>query len=825
VFGLKLRDEFLTAAMQETAVALHRADKTGALDIPSEDFFKITYPSIDLQKALHELGKQKKEGRPIVLLGERGRGKSHLMAAMHHALLDSEAAEKWANYWVHRGVGEQLKDLHFPRGYNLITIGLNEHEYKTLWEPLFTFERPDVGQRYKGRFEVLQQNVPPKALIIEMLKEQPVALFLDELQGWYESTTNSESDSGPKYRAWAFSFLQILASIQAQGLRDYLRILALIYRVSGNSELPLITSADFTVDEVKNAAVQELLDSVSPPEQRRFYDIAVNNLKAVQEAGVLVPRLSQIMGSLWMRSFSIALQTGTTEHQLHLDLTHDQKIDDNEFKDQLVQVVEHSFNIHSDKVGGELRYFFREDENPRSKMLASARNDANFEDGRDKKYIRNVLKFDLSPSSISSATQVIVLGPNWQQAPWLEVEEYEHPEKWEQPVLLVLPNLPANLHSDLGKWLKDHVPVKRNTIRFLLPKPSLAPLYRDPDVYINSRADLLAQEWKTRSYQDAGRDFNRQLHKTLENRFERFAVLETWDYQQPANCRFTVIPLNAKIAGIAQSVDKILHDQHFDTEMFEALVRSLAAKMEHVEVLLQDLREPPPPVTPPTHALVYLGEGAIAEQLIYMVVAGKLALRPRGEEWVKRLADESEHMAQRRIKSLLYKQGRELAEMTLALPTQVGEYAAGPTPSVTQAQPVHTYQFPEAPPTPQNKSEELRDLWNRPEEEYPSSSVSPLASEFPPQSRVEEAASISYYTAPFVSDATPAHIAPTKRRSEPMTPLKLVTQLEKWEVSANATLPSARLEFIGISVADLKRVLAKLPATPRPVLEIELDEG
>lgn len=647
MFGLKLRDEFLTAAMQETAVALHRADKTGALDIPSEDFFKITYPSIDLQKAFHELGKQKKEGRPIVLLGERGRGKSHLMAVMHHSLLDSEAAEKWANYWVHRGVGEQLKDLHFPRGYNLITIGLNEHEYKTLWEPLFTFERPDVGQRYKGHFEALQQNVPPKALIVEMLKEQPVALFLDELQGWYESTTNSESDSGPKYRAWAFSFLQILAeisiefpqylmliasvldtetdafqqirrshplvinfksadarqdrqrlvlhrlfenrnqitddqkitattayrqerfrlifsqqdpggepkndqevvdawpfapellavledqilaSIQAQGLRDYLRILALIYRVSGNSELPLITPADFTVDEVKNAAVQELVDSVSPPEQRRFYEIALKNLKAVQEAGILVPRLSQIMGSLWMRSFSIALQTGTTEHQLHLDLTHDQKIDDNEFKDQLVQVVEHSFNIHSDKVGGELRFFFREDENPRSKMLASARNDANFEDGRDKKHIRNVLKFDLSPSSISTDTQVIVLGPNWQQAPWLEVEEYEQPEKWEQPVLLVLPNLPANLHSDLGKWLKDHVPVKRNTIRFLLPKPSLAPLYRDPDVYINARAALLAQEWKTRSYQDAGRDFDRQLHKTLENRFERFAVLETWDW-------------------------------------------------------------------------------------------------------------------------------------------------------------------------------------------------------------------------------------------------------------------------------------------------------
>jgi len=33
--------------------------------IPSEDFFKITYPSIDLQKALYELGKQKNEASPL----------------------------------------------------------------------------------------------------------------------------------------------------------------------------------------------------------------------------------------------------------------------------------------------------------------------------------------------------------------------------------------------------------------------------------------------------------------------------------------------------------------------------------------------------------------------------------------------------------------------------------------------------------------------------------------------------------------------------------------------------------------------------------------
>jgi hypothetical protein len=43
-------------------------------------------PSYDLIKALQAIGPH--QDRPVVLIGERGVGKSHLMAALHHAGTD-----------------------------------------------------------------------------------------------------------------------------------------------------------------------------------------------------------------------------------------------------------------------------------------------------------------------------------------------------------------------------------------------------------------------------------------------------------------------------------------------------------------------------------------------------------------------------------------------------------------------------------------------------------------------------------------------------------------------------------------------------------------
>src|SRR4051812_21424535 len=79
---LTLRQEFRTAALKGTAIELATRSKTGATQIAAAEFLTITYPSYDLVKALQAIGPH--QDRPVVLIGERGIGKSHLMAALHH---------------------------------------------------------------------------------------------------------------------------------------------------------------------------------------------------------------------------------------------------------------------------------------------------------------------------------------------------------------------------------------------------------------------------------------------------------------------------------------------------------------------------------------------------------------------------------------------------------------------------------------------------------------------------------------------------------------------------------------------------------------------
>lgn len=542
MLGLKLRAEFLSEEMRDITIVFRRDDKTGAIEIPPDDFFKITYPSIDLQTALNAISTP---GRPIVLLGRWGRGKSHIMAALHHALKTPAAVEKWISDWANEV--PLLKDLQIPQGYELITSNLNDHYHECLWDLLFKEHKR--GEFFSGRFKQMDRDVPPKDLIVEMLKEQPVALLLDELQSWFDGTRDRPQLTGKKLRSWAFSFIQtlseianefpklliliasvrdtdtgafsqlqrnnpilidflapparldrqrlilhrlfenrraihsakiqeatanyrqerfrllrssqdagsaessnqqvidawpfspellevledqILPSSQAQGLRTLLTILAQIYR-DRPTQLSLFTPADFTIDDEKISAVQSLIDAITAPGRSSLYNVAVRNRNAVQEAGISPAYLGDIMGALWMRSFSIENRKGATAQQLHVDITHAVCIDDNEFTDQLGQIVAHSFNIHIDSTGGERRYLFKDEENPRSRLLASARNEAQFTDFRDRVRIRKALQMELSPANVASDARIIVLGQNWQTDPWSEVDEAERAERWDRP--------------------------------------------------------------------------------------------------------------------------------------------------------------------------------------------------------------------------------------------------------------------------------------------------------------------------------------------------------------------------------------------------------
>ena len=81
---LQLRDEFLSKHMRGTAIELRNKQNTGWAQRGPEDLLAITYPTSDVQRSLEAVSAAA-PGKPVVFLGQRGRGKSHIMALLHHA--------------------------------------------------------------------------------------------------------------------------------------------------------------------------------------------------------------------------------------------------------------------------------------------------------------------------------------------------------------------------------------------------------------------------------------------------------------------------------------------------------------------------------------------------------------------------------------------------------------------------------------------------------------------------------------------------------------------------------------------------------------------
>jgi hypothetical protein len=216
---------------------------------------------------------------------------------------------------------------------------------------------------------------------------------------------------------------------------------------------------------------------------------------------------------------------------------------------------------------------------------------------RDQVFLRQFLAHMLrSPdSAVQPPARPIVLDPNWQRAPWANASQEDQPEKWGRPVLLVLPAPPADVAAVLGPWLANHVPVKRNLVRFLLPKATLPGLYDDRPLLITARCALLAKEWKEKDphYTEHARRFERELKKELGDRFDRYALLSRWNFPEPRACVFHAEAHRATGADIPAAVEKLMRENFFAPEDFEAFARACARRGDTMRQLLDLLREPP----------------------------------------------------------------------------------------------------------------------------------------------------------------------------------------------------------------------------------------
>ncbi|MFA5183046.1 MAG: hypothetical protein WC405_17140 [Syntrophales bacterium] len=545
MLNLKLRDEFLGSQMPGTAIALRRKDNTGAAQRDPDFILSITYPTSDVQAALRALSINRPL-RPIVLMGDRGRGKSHIMAVMHHAVQSSARVQTWANEWESRLASQTLSDLLLESKFIAISEPVHNHEYPLLWDLIF--DRHPKGDFFKGKFNQMAQPYPPRSLLEEMFEAQPTVLILDEFQKWFDGLSDQTGPEGVKYRTLAENFIQnlselskdrpdililvvsvlnnntdafrqvhrdgpviidfrgptakedrkklllyrlfenrenipteevrsllisyaserfrlrfshlpeterervvseviacwpfspelmelledqILLAAAAQETSDLIRILASVFRERGKA-VPVITPADFFVDH-DACGVQSLIDSIATlGGQEKLREVAQRNLETVKtiSSGSAVPHAQELVSALWIRSMTPGKNAGGTRQELHLDITREHPVDDNLFQGELVQLIEASINIHGEESSaGRLR--FGPEENPRTKVRASAKNDKLWQPdlvasesgqtvypGEDLKHVRSTLRHILIPEAKQSSSQIVVLGPNWKDDPW-----------------------------------------------------------------------------------------------------------------------------------------------------------------------------------------------------------------------------------------------------------------------------------------------------------------------------------------------------------------------------------------------------------------------
>lgn len=813
MLGLVLREEFQGKLLKGTAIELSNESKTGATQVAASKFLRITYPTHDLLRAIEAIGPD--QARPVVVMGERGSGKSHLMAALYHAVNDPSSTRQWLERWAHDIKAPDLAKMSLRTGVQVIADSLHRHRYKFLWDVLL--DNHPHGTFIRGKWMGAGTNrtdVLPQDLVLELLEQQSVMLLLDEFQTWFDGLANTPEQPA---RAWAFAFIQILSEVakehpdklvlvvsvrnggsdayqqihrvnpvaidflaggnpqrvqedrrrmllhrlfenrlqvktpdvqslvaphvdeylkllaipaadhdrrrrefvvswpfaphllrlleeqvlvatDAQETRDLIRILANLFKARGE-KVPVLTAADLSLND-DTAGIGALLDSVSNAEHRTLRAKAQQNITAVRDAvpdaETALPHLQDLMAALWLRSIAVGNRAGADAAELQADLTRTEALDSNQFAVELATIIENSFNIHRD---GQ-RLVFRSEENPQARLMAHARNDRLFSDGRDKRHLAKELRYILTGDA--GTAFVIVLPPDWRNEPWVWAEGSEHPAQWTdlRPPLLVLPQSPDPLAGTLGPWLKQHLQSRRNAVRFLLPRADAVDVYLDRDLLVLARATLTAGDWAAHApeYRKLQSRYQGELRDLLKKRFDRVAVLQDWSFQHPEACHLHVEPIKKQGTQIPESVQEILRDELFEPEVFLQLVTEAARASDSLGKLVRELQEPRPNGQP---CIPWLGEVAVKEQILRLCARGVLALNVRGTEQLQAQAGESEEAAWLRMRSRLPFSGRQLEEVKLlepgVLPATGG---AAPAPQVSAVPGPPPAPVPDTAPTP-----------------------------------------------------------------------------------------------------------------------------
>jgi hypothetical protein len=419
--------------------------------------------------------------------------------------------------------------------------------------------------------------------------------------------------------------------------------------------------------------------------------------------------------------------------------------------------------------------------------MASARNDKLFTDGSDLAQLAKEVRYVIGGSEeVAKTFRVIALPRSWLSDPWAGLDESERPERWDERLpILVLPEEPDRLNERLGRWLKDHLQKRRNTVRFLLPRAGTSNAFYDRDLLILARAEMKAQEWGAQSaeYRKLQAKYQNELRDLLKKRFDRFAVLHRWNFADPAKCEFHVEALKEQGAKIPEAIELALINDLFVPEDFQDLVLEAAADNASVGKLLRELQEPRPSGQ---DCIPWLGETAMKERIVRLCARGKVAINLRGLEYLQAQAGEDEETAWKRLRPKLAFTGRQLDEVFLlppsAVPSTGGAAPSVPTPGTPGTGGLFGGGASPTPPLPGTGGEP------------PANPTAPPAQ---PGGGIFGGGAESGHRTTLSNPAT--------------SPLNLIGKLEGWGIGPATPVKEVTLKVSAATGAQLRELLKKLP--------------
>jgi hypothetical protein len=351
------------------------------------------------------------------------------------------------------------------------------------------------------------------------------------------------------------------------------------------------------------------------------------------------------------------------------------------------------------------------------------------------------------------------------------------------------------LNERLGTWLKEHVQKRRNTIRFLLPKTDRKSFYQDRELLILARAVLTAKKWGS-DYREVQKRYEKELKDKLKTEFDRFALLQVWNYADPGKCQFIVERLNAQGERILPTIEDQMLRDIFIPEDFADYVLDAATNSESVGKVLRELQEPRPNGK---DCIPWLGEIAMKEQLERVCAQGKIAIDLRGMRYLQRQPGEDEQSALAKIKGQLGI-GLHLDQTKLLLPQAIPNSGGTESSSSTSVIPISPpLSYPEPSST----------------EGVGTATLTPA----PTTPRVSDELASSVF-----SSAPPAKIV--KRQADATSALNLYAKVsEEWGIGPANEVQNLCLKVGALTGAQLQKLLRSLPDGLKYEIDLEQEES